>query len=200
MSTSETIIRLLPVRPDYAPNPRKWVFWRDSFIVFWVFSFIGHLLEYPWISAMNALGQNLPFPPFFVIAIPYGFGALAILWFVYPLLVQKKIGAIMTFILSAVVCTAIEFVCALVPYLIYGQNVFWDYSNEFANLFGFVCLRNSIAFGVIGVVFAYVLFPVADLIMKKLGHNNLNKIFWVLFTSYILVHLYNLITTGSVIG
>ena len=197
MSTNETLTHLLPARPDYAPNPHKWTFWRDSFIIFWVFSFIGHLLEYPWIALMNAVGQNLPFPPFFVIAAPYGFGALAILWFVYPLLMRKKMGAIMTFILSAVACTVIEFISALIPFLIYGENIFWDYSHEFMNLFGFVCLKNSLAFGLIGLAFVYILFPLADQIMKKLGSNNLNKVFWVLAIGYTAARIYTLIATGQ---
>ena len=197
MSFSDTMARLLPEKPEYVANPRKLIFWRDSFIIFWVFSFIGHLMEYPWIAMMNSLGQSLPFPPFFVIAVPYGFGALAILWFVYPFVLKKKIGVIMTFILSAVVCTVIEFICALVTYLVYGQNVFWDYSDQFMNLFGFVCLKNSLAFGVVGVLFVYVLFPLMDRIMKNLGSSNLTKIFWVLFVGYLAIRMYLLITTGN---
>jgi len=197
MSTSETIARLLPERPEYSPKPKTWVFWRDSFIIFWVFSLIGHLMEYPWIGAMNAMGQDLAYPPFFVIAVPYGFGALAILWFVYPFIMKRKIGPIMVFILSAVVCTIIEFICALIPYFIYGQNVFWDYSDQFMNLFGFVCLKNSIAFGLIGLLFVYVLYPLTARVMKNLGNSNLNKIFWVLAIGYVAARLYLFATTGN---
>jgi len=193
-------IKRLLAPPDYKPNPRKWVFWRDSFIYFWVFSLIGHLFEFPWISLMNAIGQNLPYPPLVAIAIPYGFGVLGILWFVYPILKKKNWGPVMAFILSAVVCTAIEFVCALVIYLIYGHNVFWDYSHDFANLFGFICLKNSLAFGAVALLFIYVLFPLMDRLMTKLGQIKLNIIFWILFGGYILIHLFALILTGDVNG
>ena len=155
---------------------------------------------------MNLLGQDLGYPPFFVIAAPYGLGALGILWFVYPILKDKKIGLPTAFIYSALICTAVEFICALIPFLVLGHNYYWDYSADVItvfgttiplNLFGFVCLKNSIAFGAVALFFLYIMFPWTDKIMKMLGQKKLNVIFWVLFTGYILIHLGALVTTGS---
>jgi uncharacterized membrane protein len=198
MSLKEKLTRLLPEKPKYTPNPRDPIFWRDSFIIFWVFSFLGHLIEYPWNATASLLGQSPSYASFFTIAPPYGFGALAILWFIYPLFIKKKMGVIAAFFLSMIITTIVEFICALIPYLVYGRNVFWDYSNDFMNLFGFVCLKNSIAFGVVGVLFIYVLFPLTSQIMKKLGSNNLTKIFLVLAIGYIAVRIHALVTTGLI--
>lgn len=203
--SKEKLARLLPKKPEYVPNPRKLHFWRDSFLYFWVFSFVGHLLEFPWIALMNLLGQNLDFPPFFVIAAPYGFGALAILWFVYPVLKDKKIGLLAAYIYGVVICTAVEFISALIPYIVLGYNRYWDYTDAITvlghtiplNLFGFVCLKNSLAFGVAALLFLYILFPLTDRFMKWLGQKKLNIIFWILFVGYIMVHLGELVTTGT---
>lgn len=201
MSFNDKLAQFLPKNPEYVVDPRKWAFWRDSFIIFWVFSFLGHWIEFAWMWPGVAFGGNEPsYPPLFAIAIPYGLGVLAMLWFVYPLLVRKKIGAFGAFVMSALVCTAVEFVCAAITYSVHGNNVYWDYSDEFMNLFGFVCLRNSLAFGVAALLVLYGLFPLVDKAMKKLGRVKLNVIFWVLFIGYLGVRAYILFTTGSVFG
>ncbi|MDR1197038.1 MAG: putative ABC transporter permease, partial [Candidatus Nomurabacteria bacterium] len=196
----------LPKLPEYTPNPRSLRFWRDSFLYFWIFSLIGHFLEYPWIWLMNLFGEGLSYPPLFVIAAPYGFGVLGILWFIYPIFRNRKIGIVSAYIYGVLICTAIEFVCALVVFLTYGHNPFWDYSAEVItilgttiplNLFGFVCLKNSLAFGVVSLVVLYFLFPFTDNLMKALGQRKLNVIFWVIFTAYMLVHIGSFVTTGD---
>jgi uncharacterized membrane protein len=158
---------------------------------------------------MNLFGQNLSYPPLLVLAAPYGLGVLGILWFIYPIFRNRKIGALSVYIYGVLICTAIEFLSALIIFLAMGHNPFWDYSidaislfgqNMPLHLFGFVCLKNSLAFGVGALVFVYLLFPLTDLIMKKLGSKKLNVVFWVLFTGYILIHLGTLVTTGSLIG
>jgi uncharacterized membrane protein len=201
MDLSNVLAQLLPANPEYVPNPRKWKFWRDSFIIFWAFSFIGHMVEFLCTRlGLDFFGNPPAYQPFFQLAIPYGFGAVAILWFVYPLVASRKIRVTMTFVLSALLCTAVEFLCAWVVYLHFGFNAYWDYSDAFMNLFGFVCLRNSLAFGVGGVVVIYILFPWIDFFLKKASRAGLNILFWVLFVGYMVVHACGLVATGSVFG
>ena len=201
MELSRILLQLLPRHPEFVPNPRKWRFWRDSFIIFWAFSFFGHIVEFVCTYLrLDFFGSPPAQMPFFQLAIPYGFGVVAILWFVYPLVAKKKIGVATTFLVSALVCTAVEFLCGWVVYLNFGFNAYWDYSGDFMNLFGFVCLRNSLAFGFGGVVVVYILFPWIDHFLRKISQLRLNVIFWVLFSGYIGVHIYDLLTTGSLFG
>jgi uncharacterized membrane protein len=192
----------LPVAPDYKVNLKGFHFWRDSFLIFWFFSLIGHFLEYVWLFTLWQFGgppdwQNIPF---FVIAAPYGLGALAILWFIYPQIIKRKLKVMDSFVLSTVASTVVEFLSALAIVLALGHNPYWNYSAEPFNLFGFVCLRNSLAFGLISTIFIYIFFPYASLAMKKLGETRLNYIFWFLFIAYLLVQVGRFFYGDSTIG
>ncbi|MDR3125829.1 MAG: putative ABC transporter permease, partial [Candidatus Nomurabacteria bacterium] len=168
----------LPPAPHYEIRLKSFKFWRDSFLIFWLFSFFGHLMEYVWLFVLWEFGappdwQNIPF---FVIAAPYGFGALAILWFIYPQIVRHKLKVFDSFILSAIATTIIEFTSALVIVIALGHNPYWNYSDQPFNLFGFVCLRNSVAFGLVSLLFIYILFPYTAIAFKRLGNARLNYI------------------------
>jgi uncharacterized membrane protein len=192
----------LPPAPAYKINFKSFTFWRDTFLIYWFFSFVGHLMEYVWLFMLDQFGgppdwQNLPF---FVVAAPYGFGAVAILWFIYPQVIKHKLKVLDSFVLSVIVTTIIEFISALAVVAVLGHNPYWDYSAEPFNLFGFVCLRNSIAFGLVSILFIYILFPYTDQIMKKFGPTRLNYMFWFLFITYTLIQFGRFFYGDTAIG
>jgi uncharacterized membrane protein len=159
--------------PEFKINLRKWSFWRSAFIFFIFFSLLGHLLEFFWWWGLNleSIWNLHPIP---IIAEPYGFGALVVLLLVYPLVKRRKIDVVGTFVLGALLTTVVEFICALMTVLVHGYNPYWDYSNNFLNLFGFVCLQNSLAFGFVSLAFVYFLFPWLDHQMSKISEKVLN--------------------------
>ena len=57
-----------------------------------------------------------------------------------------------------------EFICAaaIVAVSPTHTNVFWDYSDQPFNLFGFVCLRNCLAFGAASLPGIYWLIPMVN--------------------------------------
>jgi uncharacterized membrane protein len=192
----------LPPAPEYRINLKSFKFWRNSFLIYWVFSFIGHLMEYVWLFTLWQFGappdwQNIPF---FVVAAPYGLGALAIVWFIYPQIQKHKLKVFDGFVLSTIVTTVIEFLCALLIVIVLGDNPYWDYSDQPFNLFGFVCLRNSIAFGLASILFIYIAFPYTDKIMKKLGDFRLNIAFWMLLIAYTAVQIGRFFYGDAAIG
>ncbi|MDR3125812.1 MAG: putative ABC transporter permease [Candidatus Nomurabacteria bacterium] len=192
----------LPPAPHYEIRLKSFEFWRDSFLIFWLFSFVGHLMEYVWLFVLWEFGappdwQNIPF---FVIAAPYGFGALAILWFIYPKIVKHDLKVFDSFILSAIATTIIEFLSALAVVIVLGHNPYWDYSDQPFNLFGFVCLRNSVAFGLVSLLFVYILFPYTAIVFRKLGSVRLNYMFWFLFIPYILIQIGRFFYGDAAIG
>jgi len=168
-------------------------FWRDMFLYFWFFSLIGHIVELIW----GILGVAIGFKtweafltiPIFAVAIPYGFGAVALLLTLYPLFRNKKINVATAFVLSALITTAIEFICALGAVLIFGSNPFWDYSNYSFNLFGFICLQNSLLFGLGSLVMLRYLFPLSEKILQRVKGKYVWVTFWILFVGYIAVQI-----------
>jgi Predicted membrane protein len=181
----------LPAAPEYKVNLKSFAFWRDTFLIYWVFSFIGHLMEYVWLFTLAQFGapEDPTRIPFFVIAAPYGLGALAILWFIYPQIQKRNLKIFDTFVLCAIVATVVEFLCAIAIILVLGSNPYWDYSDQPLNLLGQVCLRNSLAFGVASIGFIYIVYPYYDKLMKKLGSFRINSIFWFLFITYFLLQI-----------
>lgn len=177
----------------YNQNWRQMKFWRDTFLYFWFFSLIGHIVELVWailgiMFTVKSAG-HLATIPIFAIAAPYGLGALALLLLIYPLVKRQKLGLVSAYFLSVAITTVIEFISALLVVLVLGSNPFWDYSNRFMNLFGFVCLGNSLLFGVISVISIKWLFPWTEEWRSKINERYLNLAFWVLLPSYLLVQV-----------
>lgn len=181
-----------PLATDYRMHWRRLASWRDAFLLFWIFSLVGHVLEILWAllpSAVTGAPSHLSTIPLVAVAAPYGLGALALIWLIWPLVQKKRLNAAGVFLLSALVTATIEFLCAAAITLWLGRNPFWDYSGESFNLFGFVCLRNTVAFGLGGVLLLYLAFPWLNNLLKKIKSQYLTAAFWVLFASYAAIQV-----------
>lgn len=175
-------------------NWRKVGFWRDLFLYFWLFSLVGHAIELAWallgtLFTIKSAGHFASIP-IFAIAAPYGLGAVALLLFIYPMVKRKKLGLVSAYVVSVAITTVIEFVSALLVVLVLGSNPFWDYSDRLLNLFGFVCLGNSLLFGIISVVAIRWLFPWTEKWRRVIGEKYLNLAFLILFPAYMIVQLF----------
>lgn len=180
-----------------AKNWRQPIFWRDIFLYFWIFSLVGHIIELIW--GLIGYGFDLSAAPrietipIIAVAAPYGIGAVALLVFVYPFVKKEKLGVLPTYILSVLITTAVEFISALLLKIAMGNNPFWDYSERFMNLFGFVCLTNSLAFGIGALVMLYVMFPWLENWRQKINQRYLNIAAAILFPSYVAVQIIHLV-------
>ena len=65
------------------------------------------------------------------------------------------------FCLIVVLCTAIEYLTSLIMEKLFHAR-WWDYSHRMLNIDGRVCITNSIAFGILGMVALYFLNPVVE--------------------------------------
>lgn len=156
--------------PVFDPDPTKLRFWRDTFIVFIAAGFVGHVIDLLWRMMMNVPIETWIWQLTPLVAEPYGFAAVALLWFVYPLARVKKIGAFAVYLIGTVVTTAVELICGLVLMAAHdGYNPYWDYSHLPFNLFGQVCLYNSIMFGVASIAFVYFAFPWFDSKLRSMN-------------------------------
>ena len=102
-----------PIATDYDNNWRSLKFWRNAFLIYWIFSLVGHILELIWVNLPLLVGQPpTNVLPLFVVAAPYGFGALALIWVVYPLVKNNKASALTVFVISCFLGGIVEFICA----------------------------------------------------------------------------------------
>jgi len=184
------------MKKKVTPPYRTWRFWRNLFLWFWVFSLVGHLGELVWgllrVAAGSRSWESFLTIPLFAVAMPYGLGAVALKLTLAPLMKRKPNLAII-FLASMVLMTAIEFVCAAVAVALFGRNFFWDYSDQPFNLFGWICLRNSLVFGVGATVALKWVFPWCEKLLARIKARYLDLAFWLLFPSYVLVQIVHFI-------
>lgn len=115
---------------------------------FFVFSFIGYLLECTVLSYENRrpiLNRGFGHGPFCVI---YGFGALGACLILEPM-ADKPVEL---YFASMVMATSMELVTAHIMIKLFGA-FWWDYSNKPLNYKGIICLESSIAWGFLGIFF-----------------------------------------------
>jgi uncharacterized membrane protein len=128
---------------------------------FMVYCFAGWVWETLYVSAKTRKWTNRGFlnGPFLPI---YGFGAITILF--ATLSVRQSI--VLTFLFGMVAASALEYLTGYVMERLFHVR-YWDYSNEFLNINGYVCLVCSIAWGVASVLLIRVLHkPVEMLILS----------------------------------
>ena len=123
------------------------------YILFWLYSFLGWLMETTLVSLQSKKFINRGFfmGPYCPI---YGTGGVLLL-----VLSPYKDSPFLVFILSIVICSIIEYLTSYILEMIYKVR-WWDYSNRMFNLNGRVCLFNSICFGLLGMLMVSYLNPV----------------------------------------
>ena len=123
------------------------------FLAFMLYSIIGWIMEVIVTIPDNHRFVNRGFliGPYCPI---YGTGFLGI-----TLLLKKyMVHPIGLFFLIIVLCSFIEYITSLIMEKLFKAR-WWDYSNRLLNIDGRVCLTNSLAFGVLGMLALYYINP-----------------------------------------
>ena len=96
-----------------------------------------------------------------------------------------------------IVFSAFEFVASLILEAIFHQR-WWDYSNDFMNLQGRICLAFSIVWGLVGVLFVNNIHPFIEKQVDKLLRHipfNLQKIMLMgLFFVFLLDEMLSIVS------
>lgn len=117
--------------------------------IFFTLSFIGWLWEVLLKSQTLGVLANQGFfrGPWLPI---YGAGSVLML-VMFKFFEKNPVG---TFLLNMIVCGVLEFLTSFILEKVYG-TVWWDYSNEFLNIDGKVCLLGLLVFGFAGCFIIY---------------------------------------------
>jgi uncharacterized membrane protein len=187
------------IKEDYAVNDKKaWRFWEEIFIYYWIFSLAGHYLEIFW-SYVNfwIRGGHLWMPTDVTIiplAPPYGIGAIAVIAVVWPIVRKHRMHPITVTFLNVIIASVVEYLCAIYLVITFGKNIYWNYSHEPFNINGFICLQNSVLFGIGSTFFIYYIYPFFEKAMSKLKKYQMSIIFWILFLSYTIDLVHSFLT------
>ena len=145
------------------------------FLVFFVYSVIGFIIEITscfiftkkfTMSRGYLLGPYIPV---------FGFGALIMVY----LLGKYRNDILVLFVLSAVLCSAVEYFTSLLMEKIFKLR-WWDYSKDKFNINGRICLRNGFLFGIGGVVIVRYFHPILDKFLLSLDSNIIIIVGWIL--------------------
>lgn len=122
-------------------------------LYFIIYSFFGWVLE----SVFKSIIQRKPVNSGFLygpICPIYGFGAIIMLLFLNTF----KDNIIILFIAGFIVLSIWEYIVGVILEKKFNTK-YWDYSGNFMNIKGRVCLLNSTFWGVLGVLFTIYIHP-----------------------------------------
>ena len=129
-------------------------------LYFIIYSFLGWCLEsiYKTILSKKPINSGFLYGPFCPM---YGIGAILMLG-----LSRVSNNVFIIFILSFLVFSIWEYIVAVVLEKAF-KTKYWDYSDLKFNIQGRVCLKNSIYWGILGVLLIFIIQP---LIKKLIGY------------------------------
>lgn len=126
-----------------------------AFWYFWIYSFLGYLLEKGFAKLTRAELQGRKCFLFLPLCPVYGLGMLAVLAFPQKSVVWQMLW-------GAAAATAVEYLVHW-AYETLFHVCFWDYSNLPGNLYGRVCLPFSVIWGGLTAFSVWLLQPGVEL-------------------------------------
>lgn len=153
------------------------------FLTFIFFSFIGWIWEviYFLVTERKFINRGFMIGPMCPI---YGAGGLLIV-----LLLKKYMDdPVILFILTMLLCSVLEYYASYFIEKIFKIR-WWDYSDKKFNINGRIYLLGALAFGTLGMVAIYFVFPA---IMKFLGRFN-PKVIYIVSTFLLIVFIVDLV-------
>ena len=137
----------------------------------WCYEVFLEVVVYKW----GFSNRGVLFGPWLPV---YGFGALLFIFLVYPLIKNKSLKEKMilipvVFILCMISATLLELLTSYICEFFSGSWPWQTYKDYKYNFQARIALSPSIRFGLGGVLFLYVLQPLFEKLVKKLGKNKI---------------------------
>ena len=132
---------------------------------FVIYSFLGWVLEsvVRTICEKKIINTGFLIGPFCPI---YGFGAIIMVLF----LDNFKNNIIILFLISFIVLSIWEYIVGVLLEKLF-KTKYWDYSKLKFNIQGRVCLKNSLYWGILGVLLIYIIQPVINNFTDMIPHD-----------------------------
>ena len=153
-------------------------------LVYYLFAFflsgclVGWIYEeiFYWITEGMLRKRGILYGPWLPI---YGFGTLVI----FAMKPMKKHPVLLLF-LCALVSGIVDYIIGYISIQCFGLRL-WDYRELFWNIDGIICLRSIIRFALMGLVFLYLLEPVAERVIQRLPAKTVRSVCRVLLVVFL---------------
>ncbi len=135
--------------------------------LFWLFFFgsiIGFVFEGFWQILKKGNWENHSASILGPFCIIYGIAAM-ILYAISKPLENKNI--FLLFFVFAILGSALEFFASLFQELVFG-SVSWNYKKQFLNIVGRISLKMTVIWGLLGVAFIKIFYPMFTLLFSKM--------------------------------
>ncbi len=151
-------------------------------LYFIIYSFLGWCSEtlYALYETKNFINRGFLYGPFCPL---YGIGVTAMLFLLNPL----KHNAILFFLGAVILTSTIEYFTGYLLEIIFNRN-WWDYSSDFLNIHGRVCIPFSLIWGLASIFLIRYLHPLIANAVYNISYQY-KVIILILFFSYFLVDL-----------
>jgi uncharacterized membrane protein len=141
----------------------------ELFLFFIIYSFSGWILETVFASINQEKFINRGFLTGFLCPI-YGLGAILVikssLWVdVYIKGYYKEI--LLSVLFSVILVTALEYITGFILEKLFNCK-WWDYSDNYANINGYICLKYSLLWGFIAFLLVQVEHPLISKIVRNI--------------------------------
>lgn len=148
-------------------------------IIFFFYSAIGWLIEsiYCSIGEKRLINRGFLTGPMCPI---YGTGALVMTIFLYNPFTDKPLYV---FLLGMIICDLVEYITSFLMETLFHAR-WWDYTYEFANIKGRICLKHTLYWGVASIVFVYLVHPYVDAVISSLNSVVLRYILTVILVIF----------------
>lgn len=154
-------------------------------IIGWCYEVFLEVVVYQW----GFTNRGVLFGPYCPI---YGFGALAFILCFGKLMKKKKpkcllwIKPLIIFVGCAFVATSIEFIASYILEALTGSWPWQTYADYALNFQARIALSPSVRFGLGGLLFLYVLQPLFEKLIHKLGNQKVNLVFYAILLPFLL--------------
>lgn len=160
---------------------------KSFYKLFWIFlfgSFLGYLVETLFALLKTGTYSNhsgLLFGPFNII---YGIGATLLTIFLFPYRSQSKKKS---FLIAILIGTIVEYLSSFIQEFLFSSTS-WDYSHLPFNLDGRVCLLYSIFWGILGIYWIKVFYPILANVLLKINERFL-KVLTIILLIFMIFNI-----------
>lgn len=150
-------------------------------LMFFFYSFAGWCLESTYCSIGEKRFVNRGFLTGPLCPI-YGTAALVIIILIYN---PFKDNPLIVFLLGIILCDIVEFLVSFIMEKLFSAR-WWDYTYELLNINGRICLKHTLYWGVISVVFVKTIHPAVDNLYNRIDGSYLNIILIAVLAVFML--------------
>lgn len=112
----------------------------------------------------------------------YGTGALVMIVFLYN---PFRDNMLAVFLLGMLLCDMVEYITSVLMEILFHAR-WWDYTYEFLNIRGRICLKHTLYWGIASVAFVKLLHPKIDSIVQNFDLKTVRILLIVVFVVFFL--------------